>query len=53
MNRRIDLRVSSILVNDLRLQDAQQFKIFIRISAVAFQLLLDLVQHEIVNYQIH
>lgn len=49
VDRRNALGASSTLVNELRLEDAQQFKNFIRMSAVQFELVLNLVKHDIVK----
>lgn len=49
MDCRSNLGAVSNLVNEFRLEDAQQFKIFIRMSAVQFELLLSLVKHQIVK----
>jgi len=49
VDRRSDLGAASNLVNELRLEDAQQFKNFIRMSAVQFEMLLDLIKHQIVK----
>lgn len=49
VDRRIYLGAGSTLVNELRLEVAQQFKNVIQMSAVEFELLLDLVKHKIVK----
>ena len=49
VDRQSDLGAASNLVNELRLEDAQQFKNFIRMSAVQFEMLLDLIKHQIVK----
>ena len=43
------IRSFSTLVNELRLEDAQQFRSFSRMSAVQFEQVLDLVKHRIVK----
>jgi len=53
VDRRSDLGAASNLVNELRLEDAQQFKNFIRMSAVQFEMLLDLIKHQIVKQDTH
>ena len=49
VNRRNELGPCSTLVNELRLEDAQKFKNFIRMSAMQFEFPLDLVKHRIVK----
>lgn len=49
IDRRNEFGACSKLVNELRLEDAQQYRNFIRMSAVQFELLLDLVKHRIVK----
>ena len=49
MDRRNEFGACSTLVNNLRLEDAQQFRNFIRMSAVQFELLLNLIKHQIVK----
>lgn len=49
VDRRNEFGACSTLVNELRLEDAQQFRNFIRMSAVQFELLLNLVKHQIVK----
>jgi len=44
VDRRSDLGAASNFVNEFRLEDAQQFKNFIRMSAVQFEMLLNLVK---------
>jgi hypothetical protein len=45
VNRRNQLGACSTLVNELRFEDAQQFQNFIRMSAVQFEQVLDLVRN--------
>ncbi|BET01103.1 protein Hydra magnipapillata [Nesidiocoris tenuis] len=49
VDRRIEFGACSTLVSELKLEDAQQFRNFIRMSAVQFESLLDLVKHQIVK----
>lgn len=49
MDCRIDLGAASNLVYELRLEDVQQLKNIIRMSAVQFERLFDLVKHQIVR----
>ena len=47
MDRRNQLGACCTLVIELRFEDAQQFRNFIRMSAVQFEQVLDLVKHRI------
>ncbi|BES93847.1 protein Hydra magnipapillata [Nesidiocoris tenuis] len=49
VDRLIKFGACSTLVGELKLEDAQQFRNFIRMSAVQFESLLDLVKHQIVK----
>ena len=49
MCRERDLGAAPTLVNELRLEDAQQFKNFIHMSAELLKLLLDLSKYQIVR----
>jgi hypothetical protein len=49
VDRRSNLGAASNLVNELRLEDAKQFKNVIQMSAVEFEILLDLIKHLIVK----
>ena len=47
MDRRKQLGACSTLENELRFKDAQQLRNFIRMSAVEFEQVLDLMKHRI------
>lgn len=51
-DRRNQFEACSTLVNKLRLDDAQQFRNFIRMFAEQFEVLLDLVKRQIVKHAI-
>ena len=49
VDRQIDLGAGSTLVNELWMEDAQQFKNVIWMSAVQVELLLYIVKHQIIK----
>ena len=49
VDQRNRLGACSTLVNELRFEDAQRFRNFIRMSAVQFEQVLEWVKHWIVN----